>query len=223
MYTYLLIDLGAFVIPFVFSFHKRLKFYKHFFSLFIACFIVAVPFIIWDVIFTEYGIWSFNSDYLIGLEFFGLPLEEYLFFICIPFACVFTYYTLELLPIREIFFSKLFSILLAVFLMILACVYFERLYTSVTFSALSLFLIISCNWNKLTRFYRSFIVLLIPFCIVNGVLTGSFIDEEVVWYNDNFNLNLRLYTIPVEDIFYSMLMQLPTIIIFEKLRSFRSM
>jgi lycopene cyclase domain-containing protein len=44
---------------------------------------------------------------------------------------------------------------------------------------------------------------LIPFFIVNGILTGSFIEGEVVWYNNNENLGIRILTIPIEDIVYA--------------------
>ena len=45
--------------------------------------------------------------------------------------------------------------------------------------------------------------MLIPFFIVNGILTGSFIENEVVWYNNTENLNIRLFTIPIEDSVYA--------------------
>jgi lycopene cyclase domain-containing protein len=45
--------------------------------------------------------------------------------------------------------------------------------------------------------------MLIPFFIVNGILTGSFIENEVVWYNDFENLGIRLFTIPIEDTVYA--------------------
>ena len=53
----------------------------------------------------------------------------------------------------------------------------------------------------------------IPFILVNGILTGSFGLEEVVWYNDEENLGSRLYevaglswtqiNIPIDDFVYS--------------------
>ena len=50
------------------------------------------------------------------------------------------------------------------------------------------------------RLFLSFPLILIPFLIVNGILTGSFIEDEVVWYNSSGNLGIRILTIPVEDV-----------------------
>jgi lycopene cyclase domain-containing protein len=64
------------------------------------------------------------------------------------------------------------------------------------------------------RFYVAYFVHLIPFLLVNGVLTAL----PVVWYNNNYNLGVRLTTIPIEDTMYSMLMLLLTISVYELLR-----
>lgn len=69
------------------------------------------------------------------------------------------------------------------------------------------------------RFYFAYLFVLIPFFIVNGILTGSFIDEPIVWYNNEENLNIRLGTIPVEDAFYGLLLILNSIVIAEMLET----
>lgn len=70
----------------------------------------------------------------------------------------------------------------------------------------------------LNYFYLSFLIILIPFFIVNGVLTGSFIEDQVVWYNSAEITGLRLITVPVEDVIYGFCMILLTLLIMNWLR-----
>ena len=51
----------------------------------------AIPYILWDIIATERGHWSFNPNYVSGYEIVNLPVEEILFFFVIPFCCLFTW------------------------------------------------------------------------------------------------------------------------------------
>jgi lycopene cyclase domain-containing protein len=100
----------------------------------------------------------------------------------------------------------------------------DKWYTSTTFLSLSLFLVCLhfMKWDSfLGRFYFTYLFLLIPFFIVNGILTGSGIDEPVVWYNNAENLGWRIATIPIEDIFYGMLLIAMNISIFERLQRTR--
>ena len=177
-------------------------------------------FIPWDVIFTINGVWGFNSDYFLGVEILSLPFEEWLFFICIPFACVFTHYAVLLyfpnLKLKKVT-TKAISISLVLILFVLALVNYDKWYTLVNFSlAIPLtWLVYKYNPQLLQHFLLTFLVMLIPFFIVNGVLTGSWIDNQVVWYNDAENLGIRMGTIPLEDSIYAYSMILMNLFFFE--------
>jgi len=221
-YLYLLVDLFTIVIPLAFSFHPKIKFYKTWKEFFIAAIPVAIIFLIWDSIFTRLGIWSFNLNYLVGYYFFNLPVEEVLFFICIPFSCVFTYYCLDKFfklgwpTLKE----KLFCIFFSVALIITGFIFKDKCYTSITFFStafvcLFLKLVLRINWFG--RAVSVYLILLIPFLIVNGILTGTGLEEPVVRYNHSETLGIRLLTIPVEDIFYGFELLLLNLLIYLQL------
>ena len=67
----------------------------------------------------------------------------------------------------------------------------------------------------LRRFYIAWGLLMLPFLMVNGVLTGSLINAPIVWYNNDENLGIRIFTIPVEDAFYGMGLVLLNILLTE--------
>ena len=95
MSTYLLINILSIVVPLVASFHPKLKFHLYWKHVAYAIGITMIPFVLWDVYFTHQGYWGFNTYHLLGLYLFQLPLEEWMFFICIPYSCMFTHVTLE--------------------------------------------------------------------------------------------------------------------------------
>lgn len=222
-YLYLLLDLLSILFPLLFSFYPNAPFYKEWKHVWIALAIPAVVFILWDMLFTHMGIWEFNERYLTGVHIFNLPLEEILFFVCIPYACLFTYFALKRL-IRHDYLQrihKIISVVLCTALIALGIFFIDRWYTSTTFLALAAFLIIQMavlRPDYMGRFYMAFIVLLIPFLFVNGILTGSFIQQPVVWYNNSENMGVRIGTIPVEDTFYGMLLILMNVSVFEWLK-----
>lgn len=207
-YLYILLDLGTISVPLIASFHPRLKFYKKWKSLFLSIGIIGAFFIVWDVWFTQMEYWGFNPDYLLGFSIANLPIEEWLFFICVPYACLFTYDAVLVLKPSLDYSNKLFyritffSTALASLLFVLN---YDKWYTFVNFLTLSAVLVVG-YWKfplVLKRFYPIFCLILVPFLIINGVLTGSMIESQVVWYDDMENLGIRFFTIPIEDFGYA--------------------
>lgn len=221
-YLYLSINVLSFAVPFFFSFYPRASFFRKWKYVLPALTVSAAFFIAWDVLFTEIGVWGFNPDYLTGIYLLGLPLEEILFFFCIPYACLFTYFALNHLIKKDYLFAyhELISVLLIIALLTFGLYYIEKLYTGVTFLLTGTFLafiFLKLRARFMGRFYFAFVLILVPFFLINGILTGWFIDEPVVWYNDDENTGIRLGTIPVEDVIYGMLMLLLPITLWEKL------
>ncbi|MFV8838623.1 lycopene cyclase domain-containing protein [Salinimicrobium soli] len=225
-YTYLLVNFFTILVPFLFSFHPKLRFDKTWGAFFPAVFFTGLLFVLWDMWFTSMGVWGFNERYLTGINIGNLPLEEVLFFFCIPYACVFTFHCLDLLLRKKVGQKGQMNTTLffASILLIIGVLNLDKYYTASTFLSLGILLLISeflfkIPWLK--RFYIVYAVLLIPFFIVNGVLTGTGIEEEVVWYNSEEFMGIRLLTIPVEDIFYGMELILLNLLIYRFLLSRR--
>lgn len=221
-YLYLLLNIGTIAIPLSASFYSKANFSKTWKAFFPAMIITGVFFIVWDIWFTRIGVWGFNPRYLLGINIAHLPLEEWLFFFTIPYACVFTYFSLNHLIKKDYLknYYKPITWFLIVILIIAGLINIGRYYTSTTFLVTAVFLLSQLILSKrdiLSRFYMMYIITLIPFFIVNGILTGSGIDEQVVWYNNIENLGVRLGTIPIEDTIYGMLLLLMNVTIYERL------
>ncbi|ARV05947.1 lycopene cyclase [Polaribacter sp. SA4-10] len=223
MFLYLLLNLGSFSIPFLYSFEKKMKFIKHWKAVFLSLTMVATVFLIWDAIFTANGVWGFNADYHMNLLLFGMPIEEWMFFFCIPYASIFIHYSLAyfkpnlLLSNKATRFITLFFILILVPVIILNT---DKAYTFVNYSFVVFVLLMGFFYGikYLQRFYISFLIILVPFFIVNGILTGTGLEEPVVWYNNAENLGIRLATIPIEDIGYAFTMIFGNVFLIEKFK-----
>jgi len=223
MSLYLLIDLFTLAIPLALSFDKRVHFFTSWKYLIPSLVITMGFFIVWDAIFTGRGVWGFNERYHSNIILLGLPVEEILFFITVPYASIFTIYVIEsYFPNFRLSGSqaRILSLILMTILLTVAVIHIRRAYTAVNFiaSATLIGLVLLLNPEILRRFFLSYLVILVPFGLVNGILTGSFIQEPVVWYNDHESLGIRLGTIPVEDIFYGMNLILLTYFLMETFR-----
>ena len=223
-FVYLFIDLGCILIPLIASFYPKHAFYKQWKYFFPANLIVAILFLVWDFYFTKNGIWGFNPDYLTGIYIANLPIEEVLFFICVPYACVFTYFAFNFLIKKNPFqgIQKYISIFAVVVLFMIGITSLELWYTALTFLLTSLYLLFCILTNKdLSKIYLAYFAILPFFLISNGLLTGSILEAPIVWYNDSENLGFRIGTIPIEDSIYGFLLIILNIHLYKYFKSLR--
>lgn len=210
-YSYLLVNLLSVAVPFAFSFESRVGFYKNWKALSLALLIPAIPFLVWDSIFTANGFWGFNEAYLTGIKVFNLPLEEIMFFFFIPYCCVFSYEVLNYFIKKDILgkYARYVTTVLTYILIAIAFKFSEQAYTFWTALFTAVFLLIHLVFIKpfyWSRLVFAYLIILIPFFIVNGILTGTGLENPIVWYNDEENMGIRLLTIPIEDAFYGFLL-----------------
>lgn len=206
-YTYLLINFFTIIVCFIASFDKRLQFHKKFKAFLFAAVIVAIPFIGWDIWFNFKGVWWFNTNYTIGYKIAGLPVEEWLFFFCIPFSCVFTYFCFG--KFFDWSWSSAFNNII-VFVSVIVCtvialLHYNKLYTLITalatiFTLVYLHFIAKKEW--IGQASITYLILMPGFFAVNGILTGTGLESPIVNYNPNEFLGIRILTIPVEDAVY---------------------
>ena len=222
MSLYLILNIASFIIPFLYSFENRMKYIRRWKSIFPAIIITAIFFIIWDIIFTKMGVWRFNPRYHSGIDFFELPIEEWLFFICIPYASIFIHFAFHYFYPKVSLSDKTVRTIYWILILVLIptiILHLDKWYTAVNYSVLVLILTYTVFRipNVLNTFFITFLIILIPFTLVNGILTGSFIDEPVVIYNNAENLGIRLGTIPIEDIGYAFTMLLMSLVLIKKI------
>ncbi len=221
-YYYLGLMLLSISYPLLRSFENRLRFYKNWKQLGISILCMMLIFITWDIVFTQLSIWSFTDKYILGIKLMHLPIEEWMFFVFVPYACVFIHEVLlYFFPLKHpISLIKKINILLAFILLTVGIFFFDKTYTCVCFISCGGFLIFFQRNSDLflTSVYRTYLVSLIPFFIVNGILTGSITNEPIVQYEDSHITTVRILTIPIEDFIYCFLMLGVTIWIYELLK-----
>lgn len=217
-YTYACLHLVCLAAPLLLTFDPWVRFYRRLGWFMLALIFPAAYFILWDATFTTWGVWHFNYRYVTGPSLWSLPWEEWLFFFSVPYACIFLADTFEVwFPIRpRPRLGRVLFLLLYGFLLLLLPLSWGLLYTRYTLLGLLVWMPLSAWWIGLgwwPHILRTWLVCLIPFFLVNGVLTAL----PVVVYNDAENLGIRLITIPAEDTLYGFLLFLMTFTLYKVL------
>ncbi len=219
-WTYLFVIIATLFFPVVLSFESKVHYISSWKNSFLAAVIIAIPFILWDVLFTKLGYWGFNDEHLIGIKIFNLPLEEILFFIIIPFACTFIYevvkyyfrnYNLATL-------SKVFYFIIPFYAVLLTIFGESGWYTLSVILSSTIALILLMKHQEYDKIILAFLICFLPFFIMNGILTGAITNEPIVWYSEEQKIAGRIFTIPFEDVLYNFSLLIPNMLLFEWLQ-----
>ncbi|MBE3120719.1 MAG: lycopene cyclase domain-containing protein [Thermoplasmata archaeon] len=93
MYLYLQLLCIFVILPNIILFYLNRK-KIHLKTLLLSLFILFLIAILWDQLSVRMGLWSFSQNEILGL-LFGLPIEEYLFFIFVPLLSINIYLLIE--------------------------------------------------------------------------------------------------------------------------------
>ncbi|NPV11694.1 MAG: lycopene cyclase domain-containing protein [Ignavibacteria bacterium] len=203
MKTYFILLLSSFLIPFLFSFERQIFFIKNLKFVFKSVFVVAIPYLIWDEIFTSNKIWGFSSEHIVGFKILNLPIEEILFFVVVPYVIIFVYEVINFyLKDKVINLQKKIFLFASILNFVLAMILIDKTYTATQLIVTSLFFFFAyffgCKTLERKNFWVLIFISFVPFFIVNYFLTSL----PVVWYNENKITGLRIITIPIEDFLY---------------------
>jgi len=215
-YTYLLTDLILLLLPVALFSTKKMEFARNskfiILSVLINVFVFSIP----TEFLTQLKVIVFNPPYLTGMTLWELPIEELLFSLILPLAGTAIYIFLNIRypdNTADKYSLAVSNIMLGI---CIAMLYFgyTKLYTVFTFAILLIFIVYVEYVNKIRfmyRFYRAFLVSLIPFYFAYAVLTSV----PVIQYNTKETLDFNLVYIPFETHFYFMGMLLLSIFLYE--------
>ncbi len=221
-YEYLIFDLLIFISPFIAKyFFVKLNF-PDLKRTIISTIITASIFTIWDNLVVGY-FWEFNPQYITGIYLLRLPLEEWVFFLVVPYACLFIWQNLEN-RFNDSSLPDYYQRTLIILLLLLSVWFFidKKLYTS---SDLFIFSIVI--WlDMLLQTNLIFTIKGLLFTIITLILTFVFnyylTARPVVLYAPEMKTNINFISIPVEDFIFGLsLMYLEVIIYIKSLEKSR--
>lgn len=216
---YLLLNLLIIAGPLALSFDSNVRYVRFWAKALASAVIVMIPFIVWDSAVSGVH-WYFSDLYTLNIRLLGLPPGEYLFFITVPFSCLFIWQILVTKRRAREGRTDLPQKILAGLFIVSALLFFRagRTYTGLVLAALSVTCVLDVLSGvrllsrRVTGIYLSIVTGLM--LVFNGYLTA----RPVVLYNSGYFLGIRVFTIPVEDFGYGFALILVCTIVFEVLK-----
>lgn len=202
--TYYLFNLLVFLPVLLLSFTTDVKPHRHLKALLAGYLFVSLPFMIWDIWAASTGHWGFNAEYVTGPYLFNVPLEEYLFFLTVPFAMMYVWGVVKkyvadkslagILPLLAFGFAAGASVWLLVN-------FWGNGYTRSAAIA-TLIAVIFAAMSRIAytvRFWVFQVLLLGLFLVFNSILTML----PIITYGPDAIIGFRISDIPIEDFFFN--------------------
>ncbi len=205
-HTYSLIALAVIAVPFGFSFDPRLHFWTHWLAVLASIIVVGFLFVVWDILVVKKGHWQFNpvwtGDWTLG----GLPLGEYLFFIAVPYAMLFSYEAFRTLWSDRLLFDMPPGTLLALSAVFVAgaAIWHRQGYTLLALTAAAVFFATTALERPALIGTQGFLLYILLGFGAFGVVNGLYTSLPTIFYAKNAIWGVRIGTIPLEDFFYNM-------------------
>ncbi len=217
-FEYLLLDAVIFAPVFAYACARRSFSRRQWFASAAAVLLVAVPFIAWDVAVAGHHWWS-DSRFVLGVRVLGLSLEEWLFFIAVPFACLFLWVTGFRHRGRARPSMRRIGVRVGLVLVVAAAGvgWGGPQYSALALLSLGLLVLADCSWGAAVLTHRG----ALPFAIAVVLLTALFdsflTGRPVVHYAPSAISGLRLGSIPIEDFGYGLALVGSVVTVFESI------
>ena len=222
-FEYLLFNFVVIAGPIVSQFSRRIKHVSRWRLKLLVNGIVMIPYVIWDVLVAG-SHWWFNEAYTLGFRLLGLPIEEWLFFITVPFGCLLVWETLphadswliRLKPLRYVRMILYPTLPIGVWVFSTG-----KQYTGLVLFCFGLValvdVLLGVDLLLCPKTYLYLAIVSVLILVFNGYLTA----RPVVLYGETYQIGYRIFTIPLEDIGYGFTLMLFNAMIYERLRTDR--
>ena len=217
---YLIFNIIVIAGPLIFGFFQKFYFIDRWRDVLISASIIAAPFIIWDSLVTDRH-WMFNPQFTLNLRLFHLPIEEWLFFLTVPSACLFTW---EMILRRskdsQTSIGKLIRYLAFLFLPMGVWLFTAgKEYTGLVFIFIALAIFLDWYFKTHLLFQKRFYVYIALIVLFTLLFNGYLTWRPVVEYVESYQVGFRIFTIPIEDFGYGISLLFLCTIVYEKFKA----
>lgn len=205
-HLYSLIALAVLAGPLALSFDDKVHFWTHWPAVAIASALTGLLYLFWDSLVVRRGDWSFNPKFTGTFRLFHLPVGEILFFVSVPYACLFLFEVVKAyFPNGDLITVNPTSLYAGALVFVAAAAVFRKHgYTVLAMASVAIFLsTLALTHPTLagrTEFWIWMGLCFVAFALVNGLYTAL----PTIWYNPKAIWGIKIGPIPLEDFFYNL-------------------